>query len=152
MNTTLNELNVALTDVTSTIKSMKEIRTSSISDVINTLIAEAKADVTLTTLSSKNRNKAIAEFYLASNEMDVYFKRSIKIAYAIFDGYKIRHNLLSIATMEKIIKLPKDIVNDVFHSNDVENYAEAIKELISDYTYLENKGVKSFKAPKKSKK
>ena len=152
MTTTLNELNVTLTEVTSTIKTMKDLRVSSIADVISTLIAEAKADVTLTTLSARNRNKAIAEFYLASNDMDAYFKRSIKIAYHIFDGYKIRHTMLSIATMEKLVKLPKDVVNDVYASNDIENYPEAIKELISDYTYLENKGVKLFKAPKKSKK
>ena len=152
MTTTLNGLNTTMTDVTATIKSMKEIRTSSISDVINTLIAEAKQDVTLTTLSARNRNKAICEYYLANSDMDVYFKRSVKIAYAIFEGYKIRHTLLSIATMEKLIKLPKDIVNDVFASNDIENYSEAIKELISDYTFNISKGVKTFQAPKKSKK
>lgn len=149
---TLNVLNVTLAEATNTIKHMKEIRISSIADVISTLIAEAKADVTLTTLSSRNRNKAIAEFYLASNGMDVYFKRSVKIVYAIFDGYKIRHNLLSIATMEKLIKLPKDVVNDVFASNDIENYQEAINDLISEFTFNISKGVKTFQAPKKAKK
>mgnify|MGYP003348598529 FL=1 len=147
---TLNGLNVTLTEVTSTIKEAKELRVNSIADVISTLIAEAKADVTLTTLSARNRNKAICEYYLASNDMDVYFKRSVKIAYSIFDGYKIRHTMLSIATMEKLVKLPKDIVNDVYASNDIENYAEAIKELISDYTFNISKGVKTFQAPKKS--
>ena len=149
---TLNGLNVTLTEVTSTIKEAKELRVNSIADVISTLIAEAKQDVTLTTLSARNRNKAICEYYLANSDMDVYFKRSVKIAYAIFDGYKIRHTMLSIATMEKLVKLPKDVVNDVYASNDIENYPEAIKELISSYTILENKGIKSFKAPKKSKK
>ena len=136
MTTTLNGLNTTMTDVTSTIKSMKEVRATSISDVINALIYEAKQDVTLTTLSSKNRNKAICEYFLANNEMDAYFKRSVKIAYAIFDGYKIRHTMLSIATMEKLVKLPKDVVNDVFHSNDIENYPEAIKELIIEIEEL----------------
>ena len=89
------------------------------------LIEEGKNDVTLTTLSARNRNKAICEYYLASNDMDIYFKRSIKIAYAIFDGYKIRHTMLSIATMEKLIKLPKDVVNDVFSNSDIEDYIEA---------------------------
>lgn len=149
---TLNGLNVTLTEATNTIKQMKETRISSISDVISTLIAEAKSDVTLTTLSSRNRNKAIAEFYLASNDMDVYFKRSVKIAYAIFDGYKIRHNLLSIATMEKLIKLDKSLVNDVYSSYDIENYQEAISDLISDFTFNISKGVKTFQAPKKTKK
>ena len=149
---TLNGLNVTLTEVTSTIKEAKELRVNSIADVISTLIAEAKADVTLTTLSARNRNKAIAEFYLASNDMDAYFKRSIKIAYHIFDGYKIRHTMLSIATMEKLVKLPKDVVNDVYASNDIENYPEAIKELIGDYTFNISKGVKTFQAPKKAKK
>ena len=150
--TTLHELNQTMTDVTVTIVKAKEVRISSISDVINTLIKEGKNDITLTTLSSKNRNKAICEYYLANNDMDVYFKRSVKIAYAIFDGYKIRHNLLSIATMEKLIKLDKSLVNDVYSNNEIEDYQEAIKELISDYTFNISKGVKTFQAPKKAKK
>ena len=71
----LNGLNVTLTEATNTIKNMKELRISSISDVISTLIAEAKADVALTTLSSRSLNKATVEFYLESNDMDIYSKR-----------------------------------------------------------------------------
>lgn len=130
-------------------KEVKKLATLAIgnvmNDVISFLIEEGKNDASLTMLSSKQRNKAICKAYLASDSvMTNEVKRAIKVAYAIFDGYKMKKELLSIATMEKLISLDKLEVNSLMNEED---YIGAVKNLINENKTI--KEIKVFVKPKK---
>lgn len=146
---TLNELN-------GNIAKAKEVKSqcvlsinNNMQDVIAFLIDEGKNDQSLAMLSGKNRNKAICLAYLASDSVMVpEVKRSIKVAYAIFDGYKLRKELLSISKMEQLISLDKSEVNELMNC-DTELYLDAVKDLINSKKV--EKSVKVFVKPKTQK-